>query len=94
MVINIQRLDNLLNIVITTPHNEPDKLVEPEYEPLDVYTLNALSMSQGYYGHTLGDPYNTTNLDLYAACLNLEGYEMVEVTPIPKANKVLMPLLT
>lgn len=71
---------------ISTPHNDPDKLVNPSLAGIDLNTLKAeLSQAYGHYGHTI-DLENTTNLDLQAASYKLPSFEVVSVEPAIAPN--------
>lgn len=76
------------NVIILTPHNDPDEPVRPKFsgDMIAAFAVkDALNGATGHYGHLI-DMNSTTNLDLQAALYTGREWKVIDITPQIKPN--------
>lgn len=89
MQINLIEKATQQPLIIETQHNDPDKRVELNYigekNTIFSFVREVKQGKHGHYGHIFQLD-STTNLDLQSVVYDLEGFEVLSLTPPIKAN--------
>ena len=83
------------DLTVETNSDDPDETIDitidAEVEVLEDYLesllVEELENTYGFHGHSI-DLEDTTNLDLYAACLTLSSFKVITVDLLPEALKL------
>lgn len=91
MQINLVQKITEQPLIIETEHNDPDEAIAVEYigdeNAIADFIREVSDGTYGYYGH-LFNLDSTTNLDLQKVVHDLEGFEVLSISPEIKARSL------